>query len=76
MEKQKPTEANNLRQVTEIEIAAQRLRDMAKQLNLQAAELEALAAAQRGDDGQKKSGPLYFTSSITGKRTKIKRIPI
>ena len=67
---------SELRQVTEVEIAAQRLRDMAKQLNLQAAELEALAAAQRGDDGKRKPGPLYFVSPLTGERTKIKRIPI
>ena len=65
-----------LRQVTEVEIAAQRLRDMAKQLNLQAAELEALAAAQRGDDDKRKPGPLYFISPSTGHRSKIKRIPI
>jgi len=67
---------SELRQVTELEIAASRIREMAKQLILQADALEATAAAQRGDDGKRKPGPLYFVSPSTGHRSKIKRIPI
>jgi hypothetical protein len=69
--------STDLRQVTDIEIAAQRIREMAKQLNLQADALEAAAASQRGDDCKSKTpGQLYFVSPSSGKRTKIKRIPI
>jgi hypothetical protein len=61
-----------LRELTQVEIAAARLREMAKNLILEAEALEASVSIPSQKKTQKKS----YTNPLTGKAVKRKRIDL